>query len=422
MGQVVLEHVSREFPGGVRAVDAVDLDVADGEFLTIVGPSGCGKTTTLRLIAGLDRPTTGTIRIAGRVVDPVPPHRPNVAMIFQQPALYPHLSVRGNMAFGLNLRYGGHWLRRAWLRMASPAAAPSSPTSVAHWLPCESGGGSSGDRDLAGPRPGELSAGERQRVALAKATLRQPAVFLFDEPLSSLDACLRVEIRRELKGLHGSLGGTVIYVTHDQIEAMTLGDRVAVLDGGRLQQIGTPIEVYTRPANRFVAGFVGTPAMNFAEGVLRRSGDGCSLVFFASDGWHVPLVPEPRAELLDRLDRPIVLGLRPGDVQLQQGRHAADAAIAARVAWSNRWETPQLCIWNSHGPRGPAEPPPNPPRCRRPYGALSRSATPQRKCAVASRLKRGSTCARPIGSIPTAERISVCGKRLRPQDDQRRRI
>ena len=180
--------------------------------------------------------------------------------------------------------------------------------------------------------PGELSAGERQRVALAKATLRQPAVFLFDEPLSSLDACLRVEIRRELKGLHGSLGGTVIYVTHDQIEAMTLGDRVAVLDGGRLQQIGTPIEVYTRPANRFVAGFVGTPAMNFAEGVLRRSGDGCSLVFFASDGWHVPLVPEPRAELLDRLDRPIVLGLRPGDVQLQQGRHAADAAIAARVA------------------------------------------------------------------------------------------
>ena len=184
--------------------------------------------------------------------------------------------------------------------------------------------------------PGELSAGERQRVALAKATLRQPAVFLFDEPLSNLDASLRVDMRRELKEFHRSLGGTVIYVTHDQVEAMTLGDRVAVLDRGRLQQVDTPVEVYARPANRFVAGFIGTPAMNFASGVLRRGGDGRSLVFFASDGWQAPLVAQPTAELLARLDRPIVLGLRPGDVHLRACRTRRKRPFPFECRWSSQ--------------------------------------------------------------------------------------
>ena len=322
----------KRIPGGIRAVDGIDLDVADGEFLTIVGPSGCGKTTTLRLIAGLERVTTGTIRIAGRVVNAIAPHKRNVAMAFQHPALYPHLSVYGNMAFGLNLRYRGNWLRRAWLRVTMPAEARQIADERAVLAPCSQGGGHSGDRDVARPRPGELSAGERQRVALAKATLRHPAVFLFDEPLSNLDASLRVDMRRELKEFHRSLGGTVIYVTHDQVEAMTLGDRVAVLDRGRLQQVDTPVEVYARPANRFVAGFIGTPAMNFASGVLHRGGDGRSLVFFASDGWQAPFMAQPTAELLARLDRPIVLGLRPGDVHLQGVQDAAKATISVRVS------------------------------------------------------------------------------------------
>jgi ABC-type sugar transport system ATPase subunit len=333
MAQVVLENLSKEFPRGIRAVDHIDLAVADGEFLTIVGPSGCGKTTTLRLIAGLERATTGTIRIGGRVVNAVAPHKRNVAMLFQHPALYPHLSVRGNMAFGLRMRSGGHWLRRAWLWMANLVEARQMARERANIRPrVRQAAAALGIETLLERRPGELSSGERQRVALAKATLRHPEVFLFDEPLSNLDAGTRVLMRRELKELHRSLGGTVIYVTHDQVEAMTLGDRVAVLDQGQVQQIGRPTEVYRRPANRFVAGFVGAPAMNFAEGILRRASGGRSLVFCSSGGWQAPLAAQPPAELLARLDRPIVLGLRPADVHLCSTQGTAEATISARIA------------------------------------------------------------------------------------------
>jgi multiple sugar transport system ATP-binding protein len=318
MAQVVLERVSRVYPGGVRAVDGLELEVADGELLVLVGPSGCGKTTTLRLIAGLESASEGTIRVGGRVVNGVAPHARDVAMVFQNQALHPHLTVYGNMAFGPRLRCGSSWLRRLWWRMTKP--------TVAKQMAQERAGIAARVRETAATLgiepvlhryPNELSGGERQRVAVAKAILRRPALFLFDEPLSNLDAKLRIEMRRELKALHARLAATIVYVTHDQAEAMTLADRVAVLDRGRLQQLGRPEEIYSRPANRFVAGFMGTPAMNFCRGVLRRDNDSHATLTFDGEHFEVPVGPPIRSELLARLNRPIVMGLRPTDVCLR---------------------------------------------------------------------------------------------------------
>jgi ABC-type sugar transport system ATPase subunit len=245
MAGISFEHVTKVFPGGSVALDDLTLDVADGEFLILVGPSGCGKTTALRLIAGLERASAGRISIGGRVVNEVPPPDRDVAMVFQSYALYPHMTVERNLAFGLRQR---HVAREDVRRRVE---------TTAEML---------GLRDLLGRRPGQLSGGQRQRVAMGRALVREPEAFLLDEPLSNLDAKLRVEMRAELKRLHQRIGVTTIHVTHDQVEAMTLGERIAVLSDGRLQQVGPPEEVYERPENVFVAGFMGSPPMNLLRG------------------------------------------------------------------------------------------------------------------------------------------------------------
>jgi multiple sugar transport system ATP-binding protein len=245
MADVRLDKVAKVYPGGVTAVRELDLHVIDGEFLVLVGPSGCGKSTTLRMIAGLEEITAGELLIAQKRVNDVHPRDRDIAMVFQSYALYPHMSVRQNMAFGLELR---HTPKDEVERRVSGAAEVLGIT------------------ELLGRKPKALSGGQRQRVAMGRAIVRQPSVFLFDEPLSNLDARLRVQMRLELSRLHTSLATTMIYVTHDQVEAMTLADRIAVMDQGVLQQLGTPMEVYHQPANRFVAGFIGSPAMNFVEG------------------------------------------------------------------------------------------------------------------------------------------------------------
>jgi multiple sugar transport system ATP-binding protein len=248
MAQVHLEQVSKIYPGNVKAVDAVDLAIADQEFVVLVGPSGCGKSTTLRMVAGLEDITAGTIRIGHRVVNDVPPKDRDIAMVFQNYALYPHMTVYKNMAFGLKLR------RMPKDQIHQRVMEAAKILDIAHLL----------DR-----KPKALSGGQRQRVAVGRAIVREPAAFLFDEPLSNLDAKLRVTTRAELKRLHHRLKTTTIYVTHDQEEAMTLGDRIVAMKDGKIQQADTPLNVYTHPNNRFVAGFIGMPPMNFFDGAIK---------------------------------------------------------------------------------------------------------------------------------------------------------
>ena len=292
MAEVVLEGVGKTYPNGVQAVRDLSLTVADGELVVLVGPSGCGKTTTLRLIAGMETPTSGTIRIDGRLVNAVPPHRRDVAMVFQRPALYPHLNVRENLGFGLALR-----------RSVPMAEQRERVERTARLLELS---------DLLDRRPNELSGGQQQRAALGRALVRQPAVFLLDEPLSNLDARLRMEMRRELHLLHRRLRATMVYVTHDQEEALTLGDRVVLLDGGKVQQADRPQALYERPANRFTAAFIGWPPMNFLEGRLVEEA-GCLLLI---DGeWELPLA-ERRDEWRVFAGREVTLGVRPEHVRV----------------------------------------------------------------------------------------------------------
>jgi multiple sugar transport system ATP-binding protein len=250
MASVRLEGVRKTYPNGHVAAQGLDLEIADGEFMVLVGPSGCGKSTALRMIAGLETPTGGRILIGDRDVTVLPPQERDIAMVFQTYALYPHMTVRENLGFGLRMRGAG---RAAIGERVEEAARALSLEQVL-------------DR-----KPAQLSGGQRQRVALGRAIVREPKVFLFDEPLSNLDAKLRVETRAELARLHRRLEATIVYVTHDQEEAMTLGSRVAVMRDGFLQQVAPPMELYRRPANRFVAGFVGSPAMNFLPGDLVKS-------------------------------------------------------------------------------------------------------------------------------------------------------
>jgi sn-glycerol 3-phosphate transport system ATP-binding protein len=247
VAEVVFERVTKEFPGGTTAVDALDLEIPDGELMVLVGPSGCGKSTALRMIAGLEQPSSGRITIGGRDMAGLSPGARDVAMVFQSYALYPHMSVRDNLAFPLRRR-----------RMGKDEIG-RRVTDTAEML--ELG-------DLLRRKPAQLSGGQRQRVAMGRALIREPVAFLLDEPLSNLDAKLRTELRAELKRLHRRLGTTMVYVTHDQIEAMTLGDRIAVMNRGRLQQVGPPDEIYRRPCNLFVGRFVGSPAMNLLPGPL----------------------------------------------------------------------------------------------------------------------------------------------------------
>jgi ABC-type sugar transport system ATPase subunit len=246
MARVAFDGVTKVYPGPVVAVEDLTLEVADGEFLILVGPSGCGKSTALRMVAGLERISDGTIAIGDRVVNDVPPKDRDIAMVFQNYALYPHMTVEKNLGFGLRRRRTPHEDVRRRV------------DEVSRML---------GLHDLLRRRPGQLSGGQRQRVAMGRALVREPEVFLLDEPLSNLDAKLRVQMRSELKRLHDRIGVTTIYVTHDQVEAITLGERIAVLSDGVLQQVGPPQEVYDHPANVFVAGFIGSPPMNLLAGM-----------------------------------------------------------------------------------------------------------------------------------------------------------
>ena len=253
MADVAFENVSKEFPGGTFAVDDLTLGIPDGEFLILVGPSGCGKTTALRLIAGLEKPTAGTIRIGTETVNGISPRDRDIAMVFQNYALYPHMTVYRNLAFGLRER------RTPKRETDRRVREISSVLSL---------------DELLKRRPAQLSGGQRQRVAMGRALVREPKVFLLDEPLSNLAAKLRVQMRAELKRLHKRVGITTVYVTHDQVEAMTLADRIVVMSAGKAQQIGTPQEVFSRPVNLFVAGFIGSPAMNLLQGRAGPAPDG----------------------------------------------------------------------------------------------------------------------------------------------------
>ncbi|MCT7377091.1 ABC transporter ATP-binding protein [Chelativorans salis] len=250
MGSLRLENIRKSF-GKVEVLKGIDLEVKDGEFVIFVGPSGCGKSTLLRVIAGLEDATSGNVLIDGEAVDHVPPAKRGIAMVFQSYALYPHLNVRDNM--GLGLKQAG----RPKAEIGERVAVASKMLGLDKYL----------DR-----RPAELSGGQRQRVAIGRAIVRSPKLFLFDEPLSNLDAALRVNTRLEIAKLHRELSATMIYVTHDQVEAMTLADRIAILNEGRIEQVGTPMELYNRPANLFVAGFIGSPKMNFIPAATLRDG------------------------------------------------------------------------------------------------------------------------------------------------------
>ena len=283
MSEIKLEQVTKEYAGGVRAVDGIDLTIGSGEFMVLVGPSGCGKSTLLRMIAGLEEVTGGHIRIGDRDVTHLAPRDRDIAMVFQNYALYPHLSVEKNLGYGLKVRH------------TSKDEIRERVTQVANLLGLE---------ELLHRRPAALSGGQRQRVAMGRAIVREPAAFLMDEPLSNLDAKLRVGMRAELARLHDRLGVTTVYVTHDQVEAMTLGQRVAVLRDGKLQQIDTPQRLYREPANLFVAAFIGSPSMNLVDAELTETS-----VEFA--GFRIPLPADHRPGGIGRSR--VVLGLRPQD-------------------------------------------------------------------------------------------------------------
>jgi multiple sugar transport system ATP-binding protein len=289
MAQVRLNHVFKKYPNGFNAVKDFHLDIKDKEFLVLVGPSGCGKSTTLRMIAGLEDISEGELYIGDRLVNDVPPKDRDIAMVFQSYALYPHMTVYENMAFGLKLRK----FKKDEIEKRVREAAKI--LDIEHLL----------DR-----KPKQLSGGQRQRVALGRAIVREPQVFLMDEPLSNLDAKLRVQMRTEISKLHQRLETTIIYVTHDQTEAMTMGDRIVVMRDGVIQQVDTPTEIYNKPANMFVAGFIGSPSMNFVEGSLtEESGD----VYFTTKGAKVK-IPAGRAQVLREqgyVGKEVVFGIRP---------------------------------------------------------------------------------------------------------------
>jgi multiple sugar transport system ATP-binding protein len=294
VAEITLEDVSKVYPDGTRAVRDLDLEIADGEFVVLVGPSGCGKTSALRMIAGLEEITEGTIRIGDEVVNDLPPKDRDIAMIFQNYALYPHMSAFENMAFGLKLR---NVARRDRSQRVGKAARTLGLSDV---LP---------------KRPRTLSGGQRQRVAMGRAIVREPRAFLMDEPLSNLDAKLRVQMRAEIARLQRDLEVTTIYVTHDQSEAMTLGDRVAVMRRGELQQLDTPQRLYNEPVNLFVAEFIGSPAMNLLQGRIERS-DGQAFVHFGEHAVRLDdSVLRARPALAAFVGRPVALGIRPEDLE-----------------------------------------------------------------------------------------------------------
>jgi multiple sugar transport system ATP-binding protein len=323
MAHVSLQGLSKVYPGGVTAVEGVELEVEDGEFVVLVGPSGCGKSTTLRMVAGLEEITAGALEIGARLVNEVAGRDRDVAMVFQNYALYPHLTVAQNLAFPLERRRAhGSRLRRL-LSGSYRSEARAEDRRIAEEVAAAAE--TLGIVELLERKPGALSGGQRQRVAVGRALVRRPAVFLFDEPLSNLDAKLRVEMRAELKSLHESLGATMLYVTHDQEEAMTLGDRLVVMADGIVQQCGSPREVYERPSNRFVAGFVGTPGMNFIDAQLVDESGGVRLNV-AGESLELP---PALARAAGSRRGSVVLGVRPDSVSCNPER--VPGALAAQL-------------------------------------------------------------------------------------------
>jgi len=301
MAKVTVKNVSKIYPGekgrDVTAVHDVSLDIQDREFVVLVGPSGCGKSTTLRMIAGLEEISRGEIYIDDRLVNNVPPKDRDIAMVFQNYALYPHMSVYDNLAFGLKLRK----YPKAEIRKRVNDAA-----------------GILGIEELLDRKPKALSGGQRQRVAVGRAIVRQPKVFLFDEPLSNLDAKMRVQMRAEITKLHQRLQATMIYVTHDQIEAMTMGDRIVVMHKGVVQQTDTPRKLYNEPANVFVAGFLGSPPMNFITGTLELDGNSLAFVEMKGGTIRIRISAKERPAAKERVGKQVLLGIRPEDIELAQ--------------------------------------------------------------------------------------------------------
>ena len=299
MAGVTFEHVKKSY-GPVTVIQDFNLAIRDQEFMVLVGPSGCGKSTALRMIAGLEEITAGTVSIGDRVVNDVPPKDRDIAMVFQSYALYPHMTVRENLEFALKIRKTPKEEQDRRVREAADILG------ITEYL----------DR-----KPKQLSGGQRQRVALGRAIVRKPAVFLFDEPLSNLDAKLRVQMRAEITKLQKSLQTTTVYVTHDQIEAMTMGHRIAIMKTGDLQQVGTPLEVYEKPANLFVAGFIGTPPMNLVPAVLKDGG-------IVASGFTLPVPEAWRAAARDGLK--VIVGIRPENIR-EASRGGDTARVDARV-------------------------------------------------------------------------------------------
>jgi multiple sugar transport system ATP-binding protein len=307
MADVTFDNVSKIYPDGTRAVNAVDLSIRDGEFMVLVGPSGCGKTTALRMVAGLEEISEGTLKIGDRVVNNVAPRNRDIAMVFQSYALYPHLTVFDNIAFGLRLR------------KTPKGEIDKRVRDAARVLDLE---------PFLARKPRALSGGQRQRVAMGRAIVRQPQAFLMDEPLSNLDAKLRVQMRAEISQLQHRLGTTTIYVTHDQVEAMTMGDRVAVMRKGELQQVATPQELYDEPVNLFVGGFIGSPAMNLLEGTLERANGNLAVKLGSQSISLDNEVESRRPGLRDFEGKTVIVGIRP--------EHLEDAALAPDVPAGRR--------------------------------------------------------------------------------------
>jgi multiple sugar transport system ATP-binding protein len=299
MAAVDIRRVKKAF-GSTHVIHGVDIGIEDGEFVVLVGPSGCGKSTLLRMIAGLEQITSGEIAIGGQVVNNLQPKDRDIAMVFQNYALYPHMTVRDNMAFSLKLRGVDKGAIETRVRQAA---------EILGLMPFL-------DR-----YPRQLSGGQRQRVAMGRAIVRNPQVFLFDEPLSNLDAKLRVQMRTEIKALHQRLKTTSVYVTHDQVEAMTMADRIVVMHDGVVEQIGTPLELYDNPANLFVAGFIGSPAMNFINGTLRRNNG--TVWVEAADGTHLPAAPNAPGQN----GQPVIYGFRPEHMTLTEGEQGVPAKV-----------------------------------------------------------------------------------------------
>ena len=308
MSGVKLENVVKTYDGGIKIIHGIDLEIRRGEFVVFVGPSGCGKSTLMRMVAGLESISGGTISIDGRVVNDLPPRERDIAMVFQDYALYPHKSVYDNLAFGLKLR------KTPAAEIDTRVRAAAAILKIEHLL----------ER-----KPRALSGGQRQRVAMGRAIVRNAKLFLFDEPLSNLDALLRSEMRTEIKKLHQRIGATTIYVTHDQVEAMTLAERIVVLAAGRIMQVGTPDEIYHSPVSRFVAGFTGSPPMNFLKGTLAVSNTNVSVVV----GESALSIPASLCPMLLKMHgRAVEFGIRPEDISLEtQASHEAELAVKVVV-------------------------------------------------------------------------------------------